>query len=43
MTIEQAYKILTEHTRHYVPLYDEEALEVAIEALEEKMENESEN
>ena len=43
MTIEQAYKILTEHTRYYVPLYDEDALEVAIKVLEEKMENESKN
>lgn len=33
MTNEQAYKILTEHTRQYVGLYDLEALETAIKAL----------
>lgn len=42
MTLEEAYKILTEHTRNYIPLYDSEALEVAIKALEEVMERESE-
>lgn len=34
MKVEEAYKILTEHTRQYVPMYDSEALEVAISALE---------
>ena len=33
MTNKEAYKILTEHTRHYVPMYDEEALGVAIKAV----------
>ena len=37
MTLEQAYKILTEHTRQYVPMYDAEALEVAIKAVEAQM------
>ena len=41
MTYEQAYKILTEHTRNYIPLCDSEALEVAIKVLEEVMERES--
>ena len=40
MTLEQAYKILTEHTRQYVPMYDVEALEVAIKAIEKVMESE---
>ena len=34
MTYEQAYKILTEHTRNYIPLCDSEALEKAIQAVE---------
>ena len=38
MTLEQAHKILTEHTRNYIPLYDSEALEVAIEVLEKQLE-----
>ena len=33
MTYEEAYKILTEHTRNYVPVCDSEALEVAIKAV----------
>jgi hypothetical protein len=33
MTNKEAHKILTEHTRNYIPLYDAEALEVAIKAL----------
>ena len=35
MTNKEAYKILTEHTRNYIPLYDVEALEVAIKALKQ--------
>ena len=34
MKVEEAYTILTEHTRQYVPMYDSEALEVAINASE---------
>ena len=37
MTYEEAYKILTEHTRNYIPLCDSEALEVAIKVLKERM------
>lgn len=37
MTLEQAYKILTEHTRQYVGMYDSEALEVAIKVMESHM------
>lgn len=40
MTYEEAYKILTEHTRNYVGLKDAEALEVAIKVLEKVMESE---
>ena len=37
MTIEQAYKILTEHTRQYVGMYDAKALEVAIAVMREHL------
>ena len=37
MTYEEAYKILTEHTRNYVPHYDSEALEVAIKAVKKQV------
>lgn len=37
MTYEEAYKILTEHTRNYVGLKDAEALEVAIGAVEKQI------
>lgn len=40
MTYEEAYKILTEHTRHYVPTYDIEALEVAIKVLGDTLQGE---
>lgn len=33
MTNKEARKILKEHTRNYVPLIDEKALETAIKAL----------
>ena len=33
MKNKEAYKILTEHTRHYIPVCDEEALEAAIMAV----------
>lgn len=39
MTYEEAYKILTEHTRNYVGLKDAEALEVAIGVLGKMIEN----
>ena len=37
MTFEQAHKILTEHTRNYIPLCDRDALEVAIKAVEKRI------
>lgn len=37
MTYEEAYKILTEHTRNYVGLKDAEALEVAIQAVKKQI------
>ena len=37
LTNEEAYQILTEHTRNYVSLCDIDALEIAIQALEEKI------
>ena len=37
MTYEEAYKILTEHTRNYVGLKDAEALEVAIGAVKKQI------
>ena len=36
MTKKEAYKMLTEHTRNYIPLCDSDALEIAIKALENR-------
>ena len=40
LTKKEALKILTEHTRHYIPFCDDEALEVAIEVLTEAVKGE---